>query len=95
LKIPAGSYDGKSRVSLSGLGYYHTVTATAPSDSFLDDLVPYKYAIGGIVLFLAGIVVHVAYKFYREQDTGEPESMDGTTVTSGTVGLKSEVNTDE
>jgi len=37
LKIPAGSYDGKSRVSLSGLGYYHTVTATAPSDSFLDD----------------------------------------------------------
>ena len=88
LRIPAGYYDGQARVVLSGLGYYQSVTAPAPSSSFLDDVLTYKYAIATIIAVIAGTLLRVGYKFYREQDSGHPETSDGVPIRSGTIGIE-------
>lgn len=96
LELPVNTYEGKAAVTISsGLDYIDIRKQPGGGQSFLSDLLPYGYAIGGVALVIVGVVVRIGFKYKREQESGLPETSDGVPVQAGTIGLRAGGDEDE
>lgn len=97
--IPRGTYtivvpatvapDGNQQVCITGSRDWPCVSnGIVDQAQYLTQLIEVRLALGGLIAFLIGIVARIGWKVYRKQETGHPESMDGTQIESSRVGVK-------
>ncbi|MFD1565588.1 hypothetical protein ACFR99_18825 [Haloarchaeobius amylolyticus] len=65
-------------------GFKHEVKSPNP----FSKLITTRTAVGGLFAFLIGTITRVGYKVYQKQENGNPETLDGTEVSSERIGVK-------
>jgi len=99
MTVPRGTYtlvvpatvrdkdDNQAVTVAPGNGKIYMLSNQMVNSNFLTGVVSLKVALGAIGAFLLGILLRVGYKVYRKQETGVPESLDGTAIESSRVGV--------
>lgn len=95
IKVPATVFQGYSRVEISVRQGSAKLTAQPGGSGFFGTNITLSNSLIAVALFGVGTVVRIGHIVYRANDSGQPETLDGTEIDGGTIGLKSEVSDDE